>query len=65
MGVHCLVLLAALFDAHGFLHLLVFNHHFHITLMKDRVSFHTNQKHDLFLHLVLAAHYGHCDYNQL
>ena len=57
------------FDAYGFLHLLVFNHPFHITCMKDMVSFHTyvmaNLKHDLFLCHVLAAHYGHCDDNQL
>ena len=57
------------FDAYGFLHLLVFNHPFHITCMKDIVSFHTyvmaNLEHDLFLCHVLAAHYGHCDDNQL
>ena len=57
------------FDAYGFLHLLVFNHPFHITCMKDMVSFHmyvmANLKHDLFLCHVLAAHYGHCDDNQL
>ena len=74
MGVHCLVFLASQlcavrFDAYGFLHLLVFNHPFHITCMKDMVSFHTyvmaNLKHDLFLCHVLAAHYGHYDDNQL
>ena len=52
------------FDAYGFLHLLVFNHPFHTTCMKDMVSFHTyvmaNLKHDLFLCHVLAAPYGYC-----
>ena len=52
------------FDAYGFQHLLVFNHPFHTTCMKDMASFHTyvmtNLKHDLFLCHVLAAHSGQC-----